>query len=347
MPKQLLLLPFLFLSYFINGQQNYIELRDYVTDSAKIFTSGQATALNEKLRDFEETSTNQIVVLTIDRLGFETIEAYANGVFNQNGIGQQGKDNGLLIVFSKMDREVRLEVGYGLEAYITDAVASRIIRNTMIPKFKEEAYFEGMDNAVDELIKYLNNPQALEEFKKDIAKSEKNNKIYGYIFLFGFLAIFIGVGGFFFYKSYRSVIEVFRGVFVGKLGVLPGVFMLFGSSFSSLFGLVFIAIPLLIGYTGFFSDESIFEGIVANPKILFWLALPFFGIAALIAFIKLKIKGDKDIQISWVKSDNNYVRKTFSSSGTHSFGRGSSGGSSSSFSGGGGSSGGGGASGSW
>jgi len=79
-----------------------------------------------------------------------------------------------------------------------------------------------------------------------------------------------------------------------------------------------------------------------------WLLLPFFGIAAIIALIKLKLSDNKDFSISWLKNDKTYYRKTFSSSGSHSFGSGgssSSGGSS--FSGGGGSSGGGGASGSW
>ena len=124
-------------------------------------------------------------------------------MFNQNKIGQEGKDNGLLILFSELDREVRIEVGYGLEPYITDAVASRIIRNTMIPKFKEEAYFDGVDEATDQLIAFLNNPEALDEFKQEIEDKERKEKLYMYIFLGVFLSIFIGVGGFFFLKSYR------------------------------------------------------------------------------------------------------------------------------------------------
>ncbi|MFT6369930.1 MAG: hypothetical protein ACJAWH_001011 [Maribacter sp.] len=65
---------------------------------------------------------NQLVVVTIEQIGFETIEAYANGLFNQNGIEQKDKDNGLLILFSELDREVRID--FGLEPYITGAVAS-------------------------------------------------------------------------------------------------------------------------------------------------------------------------------------------------------------------------------
>ena len=149
-------------------------------------------------------------------MGYETIETYANGTFNQNGLGQKDKDNGMLILFSSGDREVRIEVGYGLEPYITDAVASRIIRNTMIPNFKEGRNYEGINTAVDELILYLNDPEALEAFKAEIVASEKKNKTIGAIFLAVFLSIFIGVGGFIFVKSYQQVIKIFKQIIYRK-----------------------------------------------------------------------------------------------------------------------------------
>ncbi|WP_405384443.1 TPM domain-containing protein [Maribacter sp. LLG6340-A2] len=347
MLKKTILL-FLFVTFYGNAQEQYYELRDFVTDSANIFTSAQEAALNKRLVAFEDATTNQLVVVTIEELGFDTIESYANGLFVQNGIGQKGKDNGLLILFSELDREVRIEVGYGLEPYITDAVASRIIRSTMIPNFKEEEYFTGINESVDQLIEFLNNPEALDEFKQEIDDENDREKLYLNIFLGVFLSIFIGVGGFFFLRSYRNIIEVFRGIFMGKLGVLPGVFMLLGGSISTIFGMVFMVEPLFVGYSIYNADQDLAMRIFDHPKILLWLLLPFFGIAAIIAFFKLKLTGEEDLNISWVKNDKTYYRKTFSSSGTHSFGSGSSSSSGgSSFSGGGGSSGGGGASGSW
>lgn len=339
---------FLLVTFYTNAQEQYYELRDFVTDSADIFTASQTADLNQRLVAFEENTTNQLVIVTIEELGFDTIESYANGLFNQNKIGQEGKDNGLLILFSELDREVRIEVGYGLEPYITDAVASRIIRNTMIPKFKEEAYFDGVDEATDQLIAFLNNPEALDEFKQEIEDKERKEKLYMYIFLGVFLSIFIGVGGFFFLKSYRNIIEVFRGIFMGKLGVLPGIFMLLGSSISTIFSMVFMVVPLFVGYSIYTADQDLAMRIFDHPKVLLWLLLPFFGIASIIAFFKLKLSDNEDFSISWLKNDKTYYRKTFSSSGSHSFGSGSSSSSGgSSFSGGGGSSGGGGASGSW
>ena len=115
MLKKIHVLLLLFASLLAHAQQQYYELHEFVTDSAQIFNNNQVQDLNERLVDFEQKTTNQIVIVTIEQLGFETIETYANGIFNQNGIGQKDKDNGLLIVFSELDREVRIEVGYGLE----------------------------------------------------------------------------------------------------------------------------------------------------------------------------------------------------------------------------------------
>ena len=345
--KKGILLLFLSISFSIFSQGNYPELREIVTDSARIFTTGQLEQLKTKLTSFENETTNQLVVLTIRELGYETIEGYANGTFNQNGLGQKDKDNGILILFSSNDREVRIEVGYGLEPYITDAIASRIIRNTMIPKFKEELYFEGINAATDEIILYLKNPETLEELKAEIAASEKKNKNIGIIFMVGFLSLFVGVGGFFFVKSYRNLIEVFRGIFTGKLGFFHGLFMVPFAGLSSSFGLVFIIIPLIAGSAIFGPNLKEYEYLLDKPKQFLWLLVPFFGVALLIALIKIRLKGKEDLDISWFKTNKSYMRKTFSSSGSHSFGSSSSSGSSGGFSGGGGSSGGGGASGSW
>ena len=101
MLKKTFLLLLLF-SLYTNAQEQYYELRDYVTDSANIFSPHQVLELNTRLLDFEEKTTNQIVVVTIEQLGFNTVETYANDLFNKNGIGQEGKDNGLLILFSEL-----------------------------------------------------------------------------------------------------------------------------------------------------------------------------------------------------------------------------------------------------
>ena len=162
-----------------------------------------------------------------------------------------------------------------------------------------------------------------------------------------FLGIFIAAGGFVFYKGYSNLVEMFRGIFIGKLGLLPGVFMFIPTLMMVAFGLVFILMPLffLSMVFGFDFDP---ENINLNTSLVYIVPIGFFVVTIALAIIKILIKGKDDFKLSWVKSDSTYMSKTFSSGGTHSFGSdSSSGGSSSSFSGGGGSSGGGGASGSW
>ena len=227
------------------SQNQYPQFTEIVTDNAEIFSQAQLEDLRAKLTQFETETTNQVVVLTIHELGSETIEQFANGAFNQNKLGQEGKDNGILILFSKLDREVRIEVGYGLEPYITDAVASRIIRNTMIPKFKEEDYYGGIDLATDQIIEFLKNPEALEEFNRQI-EAEGEFPWWALILMTLFLSVFIAAGGFVFYKGYSNLVEMFRGIFIGKLGLLPGLFMLIPTLMMVVFGLVFILIQIML-----------------------------------------------------------------------------------------------------
>lgn len=336
----------LFLMFsFCAAQEEYAKLSEIVVDDAQIFTQSQLDGLRTKLYQFESETTNQLVVLTIDNLQGETIEGYALEVFNKNKLGQQGKDNGILILFSKFDREVRIEVGYGLESYITDAVASRIIRNTMIPRFKDEDYFEGIDLATDQIIGFLNNPEALEEFKAEI-DAEAEMPWWLYIIIGLFLLMFVAAGGFVFYKGYSTLIEIIRGIFIGKLAVVRGMFMGIFMMFPMIFGLVFMGMPLFF-MAMLLGLDDILNRFVKDFTWVLLVILAFIAVTILLAILKIRRKGDKDFKLSFFKSDKTYMKKTFSSSGTHYFGSSSGSSSSSSFSGGGGSSGGGGASGSW
>ncbi|WP_190809994.1 YgcG family protein [Flagellimonas sp. S3867] len=348
MKKTLLAVLLIVISSVSFGQQRYLLLEEIVTDSAHIFSTQELEGLKAKLTQFETETTNQLVILTIDALGNETIEEYANGTFNQNQLGQKDKDNGILILFSKNDREVRIEVGYGLEPYITDAVASGIIRNTMIPAFKEDNYFDGLNLATDQLIEFLNNPEALEEFKNELeAEGEMGWGIR--IFIILFLLIFVAAGGFIFYRTYSGVIEAFRGMMIGKLGVLQGIFMILFQLIPILFSIVFIVMPLFFAVEIFGLGINLedYTYLLDDVSWTYYLVAGFLVFTLVLAAVKILIKGKEGFKLSLLKSDSTYMSKTFSSGGSHSFGSSSSGGSSSSFSGGGGSSGGGGASGSW
>ena len=127
MPKSLHLILLFLMSSLSYAQGTYPTLTEIVTDKAQIFTPSELEELRTKLYQFESETSNQLVILTIDALGNETIEGYAFEVFNQNKLGQEGKDNGILILFSKLDREVRIEVGYGLISLVDEKQGGNLL----------------------------------------------------------------------------------------------------------------------------------------------------------------------------------------------------------------------------
>lgn len=115
-----------------------------VTDNAYLLSPETSRLLTDSLKAHEMRTTNQVVILTIPTIRGESIEEYANRVFNEWKLGQQGKDNGVLIIVVPDERRMRIEVGYGLEGILTDLTASRIIQFVMTPKFRDGDYEGGI-----------------------------------------------------------------------------------------------------------------------------------------------------------------------------------------------------------
>ena len=127
-------------------------LRGRVNDLAGILTPGQIAALDSKLRSFEASDSTQIVILIIPDLEGESLEDYSIRVAEAWRIGQKGLDNGAILLVSLRDRALRIEVGYGLEEKLTDVRSSQIIRNDIIPHFRQGDYYGGIDAGVDGMI---------------------------------------------------------------------------------------------------------------------------------------------------------------------------------------------------
>lgn len=131
-----------------------------VVDNAEILSADTRRQLTEILRQHEQKSGNQVAVLTVPTIHGESVEEYAVRVFEQWKLGQKGKDNGVLVVIVPQDRRLRIEVGYGLEGVVTDAHASRIIRNVITPRFREGDFNGGVRRGVDALVAQLEGRQA-------------------------------------------------------------------------------------------------------------------------------------------------------------------------------------------
>ncbi len=124
------------------------KLTGRVNDYAGILSQAAEASLERELKAHEDSTTNQIVVLTVSSLEGENLEEVANQVFNAWGLGQRGKDNGVLLLVAVDDRKLRIEVGNGLEGVLTDAHCGRIIRNEITPSFKSKEYEAGIAGGV-------------------------------------------------------------------------------------------------------------------------------------------------------------------------------------------------------
>jgi uncharacterized protein len=124
-----------------------------VNDFANILLPEQASILEQRLDAFDDSTSNQIAIVTIPTLGDYDIETYANKLFRTWGIGSAKHDNGILILVAVNDHKMRIEVGRGLEGAIPDVTAKNIIDNDLAPNFKENNYYRGFDEAISSLSK--------------------------------------------------------------------------------------------------------------------------------------------------------------------------------------------------
>jgi uncharacterized protein len=134
-----------------------------VVDNAGMIDAASEVLLTQKLADFENKGSDQIVVATVPNLDGEAIEPYANRLFRAWGLGQGGENNGVLLLVARDDRKMRIEVGYGLEGTLTDLHSKLIIENDMVPAFRAGDFSGGIEKAVDDIIMVLEgNPEELE-----------------------------------------------------------------------------------------------------------------------------------------------------------------------------------------
>jgi uncharacterized protein len=135
------------------------QLSGRVVDEAGILDQAARAALESKLAGFETRTTGQFVVVTLKSLQGTSIEDYGYQLGRHWGIGQKGKNSGVMLIVVPSERRVRIEVGYGLEGQLTDAVSRLIIENAIVPRFRAGDYAGGINRAVDDIIQVLNDPE--------------------------------------------------------------------------------------------------------------------------------------------------------------------------------------------
>jgi len=139
---------------------NFPALTGRIVDQANIIPATTRGAIEAKLADLEARSGIQLVVASVSSLDGEEIEPYANELFRAWKLGEATKNNGVLLLIAPKERRVRIEVGYGLEGTLTDAVSSIIISNAIAPRFKAGDFNGGVTRGVDDIITALTTDSA-------------------------------------------------------------------------------------------------------------------------------------------------------------------------------------------
>jgi uncharacterized protein len=171
---------------------DFPQLTGRVVDQAGVMSADGRSAVEEKLKDLEDKSGIQLVVATIKSLQGSDIETYANELFRAWKLGQAQKNNGVLLLVAPNEHKVRIEVGYGLEGTLTDALSSVVISSAIIPRFKTGDFSGGIERGVDGIISILSGDTADWQPKVSVRQDDPAadfDQIFP--FLFFLLIIFI------------------------------------------------------------------------------------------------------------------------------------------------------------
>lgn len=153
---RLLLIPALLLlaSESLQAQSGVFpaEPRGHVNDYADFLTSDEENRLETKLRSYRDSTSTVIVITSLESLQGNAIEEIGTKMFNEWKMWEGDRDNGVLLLISRQERDIRIEVGYGLEGAIPDIMAGRIIRQILTPAFRDSRYYDGFDRATSAIM---------------------------------------------------------------------------------------------------------------------------------------------------------------------------------------------------
>jgi len=162
-------------------------LTERVVDQAQLLDPAQKSALTAKLAAYESESSDQVVVVTVATLDGFDIADYANRLGRKWGIGTAENDNGVLLLVAPKERKVRIEVGYGLEGALTDALSSTILQREILPAFRKNDYPAGIDAGVNAILAAVKGeykaPPGGAKSRRDNALPESVGKLIPLIFI--------------------------------------------------------------------------------------------------------------------------------------------------------------------
>jgi uncharacterized protein len=175
---------------------NVPTLSGRVVDNAQMLDSNTKQQIESILINHENKTTDQVALLTIPSLEGDSLEDFSIRVVNEWKLGKKGKDNGVLLLISRDDRDIRIEVGYGLEGVLTDAQSNRIIRNVIAPRFKNGNFNEGLLFGIQAIVSVVSNEEISQNIEiknpKNVRANRKGELTLGKLIFFIILFIIFG-----------------------------------------------------------------------------------------------------------------------------------------------------------
>lgn len=232
-------LSFCFVGWALLSQAapTFPELDGRVVDLAELLTPQTKSQLIRKLVAHEQATTNQVVIVTITSLQGYEIEDYGYQLGRSWGIGQEKRNNGVLLIVAPAERKVRIEVGYGLEGTLTDALSHNIIQSTILPQFRKKKYETGIEEGTAAILSVLEGTYKPSKSTGTMSLPENFQEVIFYFIVGLILGELLATG----MRRIVSAIMVWVGITLAA-GFLAGTF-----AFGFLAGMVGFIFHLFVG----------------------------------------------------------------------------------------------------
>jgi len=237
--KTLAFIALLFSAFLASADVSVPPLKSRITDLTGTLSANEAAQLEQKLAAFEVKKGSQIAVLIVPTTQPETIEQYSIRVADAWKLGRKGIDDGAVLLIAKQDRTVRIEVGYGLEGVLPDAIAKRIIEETIVPKLRQGNFAGAIDAGIDKMIGVIQGePLPPPPARRGSASSGAGGVLDNFFFIFIILIVVGRILQSLFGRFIGATLMSVSGGFLGGLlfsSILAGIIIAILAFFLSLF----------------------------------------------------------------------------------------------------------------
>ena len=208
---------------------NRLQPDGFVNDFAHVLNSQQRAALEQRVRDLQQKNGAELAVVTVASLEGGQVDDFTGKLFKRWGIGQKGKDNGVMLLVAIQDRKMRIEVGYGLEPILPDALAGRIIDEELRPQFRQSNYPEGLKRGVERIAAIIERgepPSQLDSVKAVLFRPSQM-QLSEQLGATAFFSLFVMIGAFLVGAGLGARVSFFVmfGLFFGGIPLLMACMM--------------------------------------------------------------------------------------------------------------------------